>query len=398
MDHPGELPEHSRPVVLTRDGATRPKTATVWGSISQIGIFIILTLYSLHEIKPFLLPLVLAILVSLVLNPLHQTLRRIRVPRLLAAALTVTGLLGLLGFGAYQLAVPGARWFRSLDDNDLSAKLRETFRPITRFGADLREVADTVEQAASIETSPDEAASASEKGMSAKDEDVEMPPAIAAIPKAVPSPKPLVVEIHEDPLATAISEIQKFGVKTGVFLMLVLFILAYGNRFVRRLGSDTGTILERMAADVSRYLFTITVINTCLGIFIGLAMWAFGMPNPALWGLLGMVLNYIPYVGALIGALIVFLVAAVNFESVSLVLLVPLTYLILTSIEGNLVTPLTLGGRFRLNPLVVIVWLVGWAAFWGIAGMLIAMPTLMIFKIACENISALARVQRMLDA
>ena len=293
MDLPGEPPK-AEPAAPARGGTALASTTSEWGTFSLVGLFVILALYALHEIKPFLLPLVLAVLVSLVLHPVHQALRRIRVPRLLAAALTMAGLLGLLGFGAYQLAVPGARWLKSLDDKDLSAKLRETFRPMTRFGAGIREVADTVEQAAAIEPPPDETASATGDRLTPKGEEYEIPPTIAAVPEPAPPPKPVVVEIREDPLATAISEIQKFGLKTGTFLILVLFILAYGNRIAHRLGDGAGPILERMAADVSRYLFTITLINTCLGICIGLAMWALGMPNPALWGLLGTLLELHP--------------------------------------------------------------------------------------------------------
>jgi predicted PurR-regulated permease PerM len=378
-------------------GRSRIDNPAGWGSISQLGLFVILTIYALHAIKPFLLPLVLAMLVSLVLHPVQRFLRRMKLPRMLAAALTVAGLLGMLGFGAYQIAVPGSKWFESLDGRELSAKLRTTFRPMTRFGAGIREVADTVGQAATVEKP---APFDPEGRLQAPDTEHDIPPAIAAVPDPEPTPKPVVVEIRQDPLATALSELKEIGLTAATFLILVLFILAYGNRITRRIGEDDGAapILDRMADDVSRYLFTITAINTGLGICIGLAMWALGMPNPALWGLLGMLLNYIPYVGALTGTLIVFLVAAVDFESPGLVLLVPATYLTLTSIEGNIITPMALGGRFRINPLVVIVWLIAWAAIWGIAGLLIAMPALVIFKIACENTPALHRFQRLLNS
>jgi predicted PurR-regulated permease PerM len=397
MERPTESTQTGLRPARKRRGRSRLDPPTGWGSVSQLGLFVILTIYALHAIKPFLLPLVLAILVSLVLHPVQRFLRRLRFPRMLAAALTVAGLLGLLGFGTYQMAVPGTQWLESLDSRQLSAKLRETFRPMMRFGAGIHEVADTVGQAATIEkpssTEPDEL-------LRPPDRKHDIPPAIAAVPEPEPTPKPVLVEIRQDPLATAISEIKEIGLTAGTFLILVLFILAYGNRIARRIGEDNGAtpILDRMADDVSRYLFTITAINTCLGICIGLAMWALGMPNPALWGLLGMLLNYIPYVGALTGTLIVFLVAAVNSESPGLVLLVPATYLTLTAIEGNIITPMALGGRFRINPLVVIVWLIAWAAIWGIAGLLIAMPALVIFKIICENTPALYRFQRLLNS
>lgn len=218
--------------------------------------------------------------------------------------------------------------------------------------------------------------------------------------KAKPKVEPVMVEMSSDPIADVVEQAKDFGVKTAAFLLMVLFTLAYGNRILNCLNEDaaTETILGKMGEDVSRYLFTITAINGVLGLCIGLAMWALGMPNPALWGILGMVLNFIPYVGALIGTAVVFLIAAATFDSPGPVLMVPVVYFGLTAMEGNLVTPLLLGRRFLLNPLVVFVWIFAWAAFWGIAGMLIAMPSLVIFKIVCENTATMERFRRLLSA
>src|SRR5690606_9759235 len=140
------------------------------------------------------------------------------------------------------------------------------------------------------------------------------------------------------------------------------------------------------------------VINACLGLAVGTAMWALGMPNAVLWGVLAMVLNYVPYVGALAGTLFVFVAAASTFDEAWMVLVLPATYFALTAMEGNLVTPLVLGGRFRLNPLVVFVWIFAWGAFWGIAGMLIAMPALVTFKIVCENTATMEKFRRVLES
>jgi predicted PurR-regulated permease PerM len=101
----------------------------------------------------------------------------------------------------------------------------------------------------------------------------------------------------------------------------------------------------------------LTIINACLGICIAAAMWA----------------------------LVMFLAAAVSFTEPGAVIAVPIAYFALTTIEGNVVAAAVLGGRFRINPLVAFVWIFAWAGFWGIAGMLIAMPALVIFKIVCEN-------------
>jgi len=219
-------------------------------------------------------------------------------------------------------------------------------------------------------------------------------------PEPMPVGAPVMVEIHEDPVSALVTETRDFGLGLVAFLLLVLFILAYGNRITRKLGENdvAASILERMGKDVSRYMFTITIINAVLGIFIGLAMWWLGMPRPALWGVMAMLLNFIPYLGAFAGTFVIFIAATLNFEKPGMILAVPVVYFALTAIEGNLVTPTLLGGRFRLNPLVVFVWIFAWAGFWGIAGMLIAMPALVIFKIICDNTERMGKVSRVLGA
>lgn len=376
--------------------------------VSQVGLFVLALGYVLHLAKPVLLPLVLAVLASLVLQPVYRAFRRLRFPRFLASAATVCGLVAILGFGAWQVALPGAQWMRNVDEELVSLRMQEVFRPVKRVGAEIKQVADKVEKATRVEESDDAKSNGEdeEEGNAAtsklavapeKERPGGDPGEIAVEEEKV---KPVVVEIHEDPLATVLGETRAVGVLIVAFLFLVLFILAYGNRIVRCLGEDEGTasILERMGCDVSRYLSTITAINACLGLAVGVAMWALGMPNAALWGLMAMTLNFVPYVGALAGTLVVFVAAAASFDQAGMVLAVPATYFALTAVEGNLVTPLVLGGRFRLNPLVVFVWIFAWGAFWGIAGMLIAMPALVTFKIVCENTATMGKFRRVLEA
>lgn len=105
-----------------------------------------------------------------------------------------------------------------------------------------------------------------------------------------------------------------------------------------------------MERSVSHYLLTISLINIGLGVVVGLLMFALGMPNPVLWGVMATVLNFIPYLGALIGVGIVAIVALLSFEDASLIILVPLLYGACTTIEGNFVTPAVVGRRLEMNP------------------------------------------------
>lgn len=367
-------------------------------SVSQVGLFVLALAWVLHQSKAVLLPVVLAALVSLVLYPVYQAFRRLRLPRMMASLVTVAGLVGLLGFGTYQVVEPGSQWMESIDREVVSRRMQEVFRPMQEVQNEIKEMANQMEsvtRARSPENAESNDASEGEVQVAIEEERGSVAEASAGEDTG-----PVEVRIREDPLDAVVRSTQEFGVGTVAFIFIVLFNLAYGNRILRRLseGDHTAAIFERMGVDVARYLFTITAINFCLGVAIGLAMWALGMPNPALWGVLGMVLNFIPYLGALTGTGFVFLAAAASFDSATHVLMVPLAYFSLTAMEGNLITPLVLGERFRLNPLIVFLWIFAWAGFWGVAGMLIAMPALVTFKIVCENTATMERFRRVLTA
>ncbi len=420
-----EAPEVNQPYPKKRAQVNRlhwPTTATGMSLVgfSQVGLFVIIFFYAIHEMKPVLLPLVLAILVSLIVHPVYVAFRSMRIPTLVSAAATVCGLMAVLAFGTYQAFLPSAQWAENVDQEKLFDKVQEVFRPVKEVQAEITQMAKKVQSATKETNVPVPEANKvvenpelSQDPNGVKDSVAEKSefkpvgeapfvdaPEEAEEKKPEPAGAPVMVEIHEDPVSMLLAEVGDFGLGLVSFLLLVLFILAYGDRITRQLSeNDTAaSILERMGKDVSRYMFTITVINAGLGICIGLAMWWMGMPEPALWGVMAMILNFIPYLGAFGGTFIIFLAAAVNFESPGMVLAVPLVYFGLTAIEGNLVTPTVLGGRFRINPLVVFVWILAWAGFWGIAGVLIAMPALVIFKIVCENTEKMEKFRKVLSA
>jgi predicted PurR-regulated permease PerM len=128
-----------------------------------------------------------------------------------------------------------------------------------------------------------------------------------------------------------------------------------------------------------------TLINVALGIASTLVLTALGMPNPWLWGLVGALSNYVPYLGALTTICLLGIVSFVTYADVWQAILPPLSYLLLTTVEGNFITPLILGRAFRVSPLVIFVWLVFWTWLWGVAGALVAVPLLMLLKITCEQ-------------
>lgn len=121
-------------------------------------------------------------------------------------------------------------------------------------------------------------------------------------------------------------------------------------------------------------------------------MAALDMPNPVLWGVMAGLLNFVPYLGAIVGTGVVALVAVLTFDDVGRVLIPPVSYLALTSLEGQFITPTILGRRLRLNPVVIFVWLVFWGWIWGVPGALVAVPMLAAFKIVCDRVENLRPV------
>jgi predicted PurR-regulated permease PerM len=189
----------------------------------------------------------------------------------------------------------------------------------------------------------------------------------------------------------------------GLMVMTILpyFLLASGDMFLRKLihvlprFEDKKTavqIARKIEAHISRYLLTVDMINAGLGTAASLAFWALGMPNPMLWGAMGCLLNFIPYVGALTVIVTVTLVATATFNSLWHALLVPAAYFVLATLEGNFVTPWIIGRRMTLNPVMIFVGLIFWGWLWGIAGVLLTVPMLVMLKIFCDHIEPLAPI------
>jgi predicted PurR-regulated permease PerM len=178
-------------------------------------------------------------------------------------------------------------------------------------------------------------------------------------------------------------------------LILLYFLLAYDGVFLAKLIKLMPTLSDKkravsiaheIEAQISRYLFTVTIINLCLGIAVGTAVGLLGLPNPLMWGVLVALLNFIPYLGALTGIGCMLLGALLSFDSLGFALIFPATYLVFASLEGNFVTPFVMGRSLTLNPVLVLLSLTFWGWMWGIVGIVLAVPILAAFRIFCSHI------------
>ncbi|PVA06806.1 AI-2E family transporter [Thalassorhabdomicrobium marinisediminis] len=181
-------------------------------------------------------------------------------------------------------------------------------------------------------------------------------------------------------------------------LVLFFFLTASGDMFHEMLVQTASTFKDKKRAiqishdierKLSRYFLTITAINAGLGVAVGLARWGLGMPSPLLFGVLAFAFNYIPFLGAIAGVLLAFIIAVISFDTVSSALVVTGVYLGLTTIEGQLVTPYAVGRSLKLNPVLVFFAVAFWGWAWSVIGMFIAVPALIVLRVFSEKIPAL---------
>jgi predicted PurR-regulated permease PerM len=181
-------------------------------------------------------------------------------------------------------------------------------------------------------------------------------------------------------------------------IILVYFLLASGDRFLYDLVRSLPHLeAKRRAVEISReiehnvssYLATISLINFVLAVAVAVAMYFLGMPNAILWGAMAGLFNFIPYLGAMLTMLILTLVALITFDSPLYAMLVPAVFFALNLMEAYIATPIIVGRRLLLNPVMIFVGLMFWFWLWGIAGGLLAVPILAAFKIVCDHVPSL---------
>jgi predicted PurR-regulated permease PerM len=337
-------------------------------SLSLTGLFVLACFYTLYFARDFFLPVMLAIVFMFLLTPLIRMLKSVRVPEALGSAIVIVTVAVCIGFLAFELSGPLTEWLEKAPE--IGAKLQAKAQPLRKYFA---RVSNTSEQVEKLTTT----------AVAAKDE-----------PQRVELKKPSLL----DSLLTRTS---KLVFSSLVVIVLLYFLLASGDLFLTKLVHVLPTLSDKKKAvqiareienNISTYLSTIAMINTGIGILSGLLFWAFGLPNPALWGAIAGLLNFIPTVGALSVAILITLVSIASFGSFTHAVMVPLSFLALTVATGTFVSPLVMGHRLTLNPVVIFLGLSFWGWLWGLPGALLAVPMLAMFKIFCDHIEPLAPI------
>ncbi|HEX5870891.1 MAG TPA: AI-2E family transporter, partial [Longimicrobium sp.] len=282
-------------------------------------------LYTLYFARPFLLPIVVALLLSFLFSPVVRALARFRIPPPVSAGLIILGLLGSVGFAGYELSGPVQRWAASAPETfaTAQARIRTVLQPLERASR----TAQQVERSAGAVAGPGQA----------QEVVVKQPSLIARV----------------------FGTTQRFLVTAMEVLILLYFLLAAGDLFLQKLIKVLPTVRDKRKAveiarkteaSISTYLLTTFAITLTEGVVVTLAMWALGMPNPLLWGAMVVVLEFIPYLGALIMTGILTLAALTVYDTVGQALLVPGAFLLINVIQGNFVSPMLMGHKLALNP------------------------------------------------
>ena len=184
-------------------------------------------------------------------------------------------------------------------------------------------------------------------------------------------------------------------------ICLLFFLVASGDLFIEKAvqvmdrfedKKKTVITIHTIERRLENYLGSIALINSGLGICIGIGMWFWGMPSPWLIGLMGAVLNFVPFVGTIVGSLIAGMIALVTFMDPWSAIGVILTCYGLTAFEGQFVTPTLLGKRLQLNAVVVFLSVAFFAWIWSVKGMVIAVPMLVVLKVMCDGIHRFRKI------
>lgn len=317
--------------------------------------------------RDLLVPIMLAMLLALLGNPLVTRLTRIWIPRWIGALVIVLGGLVLAVTLASLLVGPATDWIKQAP-----AELRQ-------LAPKLRSLTRQVEQANKAAASIVNAAGAS------------TPPNAAATEVDKPQPPNL---------WTVISSTPRILASILAVVLLAFFFLVYGEGLQRhaiaRLPDAkkkllTIDILRTIEGDLSKYVLTISMINLGLGLILTGALFWLGLSlsDALLWGTVAALLNFVPYVGPLSGVLLLGLVGVVAFNSPGQMLIPPALYLSLHITESQFVTPVILGRRMAISPLVMLLWLMLWGFLWSIPGLLLAVPMLASLKIVAERVESL---------
>jgi len=320
-----------------------------------IGIFVIAFLFAIWAAASIVVPVTAAVVLGLALGPLVDAMTRRGVPAMLAAVIIVVGGLVILHLAAAIFAIPLLGWIDRTPE--IIAAMREKLLPLRAMMAEVQEIATALEAASGIKGDGE----GSSVGIGVLLNAASLAPVLIAESVLFVGALFFFLATRRKLRAAAL----------GVCLTRPARLLAAGT-------------LARVEEALSGYFAVITVVNIALGVVTGAMCWAFGLPSPALWGALTIVLNFAPYVGPAAITIILFGVGMVSLDSIGAALMPPLAFVAITTIEGQFITPAVLGHRLTMNPLMIFLAIAFWLWLWGPVGAFVAVPLLVISDVLLD--------------
>ncbi len=338
----------------------------------QIVILLLGTIAFLYLARPVALPVVLACIAAMTLKPLIRWLSYCHIPLAISAAVVLGLLISGIAIGFLQVGRPALAWINEAPEHmtELKQRVQKIFPRLARLNR----------------------AAAAVNDFGATADDQKKAPTVELKTSRIPG--------------SLISQTGVFVAGTGETLVLLYMLLASGDMFLQKLVRVMPTLREKKRAveisheiqqNISHYLFSVSLINLVLGIVVSVGLYFMGVPNAVMWGLVAALLNFVPYFGPGAGIILLSVVGLLTFESLWQAVLPPAWYLLMHLLESNLVTPVLLGRRFTLNPVVIFVSLIFWTWLWGVPGALLSVPLLVSIKVICDRVPAMSPVSELLD-
>jgi predicted PurR-regulated permease PerM len=347
---------------------------------------VLAVIFVLHWARAFFIPLMLGVMISYAFSPIVNRMQEWRIPRAIGAAVLLAGIVGGTGSLVYSLSDEAAQLIETLPD--AAQKFRKALRKEwgTTDGAmeQMQKAAVQLESAANETIAP-----------------------TATAPKGVTR---VLIEKPKlnisDYLWTGTLGAAVFTGQAVMVLFLTYFLLVSGDTFRRKLVRITGPtlskkkvtlqVLDEITAQIQRYLLVQIFTSIVVGVATWLAFLWIGLEHAAIWGIVSGVFNMIPYLGPVIVTGGTGLVGFLQFGTVSMALVVAGISLVITTLEGYLLTPWLTGRASRMNAVMVFVGVLFWGWLWGVWGLLLGVPIIMMIKAICDRVEDLKPVGELL--
>jgi predicted PurR-regulated permease PerM len=336
----------------------------------QIALLVLGLMAFLFLARPVVLPVFLACMAGMALKPLIRWLSYCHIPPGLSAAVVLCFLVLAFGIGFFQLGRPAMTWMNAAPQHMTELRHRVQSIVPARFS----QVAAAV------------------NNLGATEEEQKRAPT---------------VELRTSRFPGLFNWTGTFLVGVGETLVLLYLMLASGDLFLQKLVHVMPTMGDKKRAveisheiqqNISNYLFSVLLINIVLGAVVSGGLYWLGVPNAAMWGTLVAILNFIPYFGPVAGIVLLGAVGLLTFDTLWKGILPAAWYLLLHLLEANFITPIVLGRRFTLNPVVIFVSLILWTWLWGVPGALLSVPILVSIKVVCDRVPTLSSVSELLTS